>query len=272
MNEVCNTCHPGYAVPSASTMCWTCHTPGQDMSGARSDAACTSACHLANGTTSTHVAHADRPATCSTCHPLTASVTDAAGSPHHTRPLPPAPVIASFLPASAAVGDLVTLTGTGFTGASAVGFYGTSATVFHVISGTRITAIVPARAASGPISVTTLGGTGTSATNLTVTAAVTTRVTLRVVTMSVALGKTVRSSGTLRPASLAGSRVALTVKVRANGEWKTARTALRITTSTGAYAWAYRPSRRGRYRLQATIAKTAAHTAAQSLRVAFSVR
>lgn len=89
VNEVCNTCHPGYALPSASTMCWTCHTPGQHMSGARNDASCTSACHLADGTTSTHVAHADRPTTCSTCHPLTASVTDAAGSPHHTLPPPP---------------------------------------------------------------------------------------------------------------------------------------------------------------------------------------
>ena len=29
VNEVCNTCHPGYAVPSASTMCWTCHAPGR---------------------------------------------------------------------------------------------------------------------------------------------------------------------------------------------------------------------------------------------------
>ena len=34
VNEVCNTCHLGYALPSASTMCWTCHNPGQDMTSA----------------------------------------------------------------------------------------------------------------------------------------------------------------------------------------------------------------------------------------------
>lgn len=181
-------------------------------------------------------------------------------------------MVAGFLPTSGAVGDLVTLTGTGLTGAYAVTFNGTSATVFSVISGAQITAIVPAGATSGPIAVTTLGGTGTSATSLSVIRAVTARVTLRVGTTSIALGKTVRLAGALTPASLAGSRVALTVKVRTNGEWTTARTAFVRTKPAGAYAWAYGPSRRGRYRVRATIAETAAHTAAQSQRAAFTVR
>lgn len=272
VNEVCNTCHPTYAVPSASTTCWTCHAPGQDMSGARTDASCTSACHLEDGTTITHVGHADRPATCSTCHPLTASLTDPAGSPHHTRPLPPAPTVAGFLPAAAAVGDAVTVTGTGFTGASAVAFNGASAIVFKVISGTRITAIVPAGASSGPITVATLGGTGTSATSLSVITFVKARVTLRVADTSVALGKIVRLSGALSPVSLAGSSVDIAVKLKSNGSWTTTRTTSASTGPTGAYAWVYRNLRKGSYRVRTTMAETAAHSAAHSQTVAFRVR
>ena len=272
VNEVCNTCHPGFSLPSASTMCWTCHTPGQDMSGARSDAACTSACHLPDGTTSTHVAHPGRPTTCSTCHPLTASVTDAAGSPHHTRPLPPAPVIAGFLPFSAAVGDVVTLTGTGFTGAFAVGFNGTSATTFNATAGTRLTAIVPGGATTGPITVTTVGGTGTSATSLTIVNVASPRLTLRLATASATLGKTVRATGVLSPSSLAGTAVRLKVRAWRSGGWTTVKTAFVSTKAAGGYTWAYRPSRRGRYRAQAAIAATAAHSAAQSRTVAFTVR
>ena len=242
------------------------------MSTTRNDASCTSACHLVEGTTSTHVAHADRPATCSTCHPLTASLTDPAGSPHHTRPHIPAPTIVGFAPASADVGDLVTLTGTELAGAYAVRFSGTPATSFEVISDTKITASVPVGATSGPITVATPGGTGTSATSLNVITTVTARVTLRVRTTSVALGTTVRLAGAVTPASLAGSKVRLTVDVRMNGEWRTARTAVVSTTSSGAYAWAYRPSRRGRYVVQADVAKTAAHTAAHSQWASFTVR
>ena len=272
VNEVCNTCHPTYAVPSASTTCWTCHAPGQDMSGARTDASCTSACHLVDGTIITHVAHADRPATCTTCHPLTASLTDPAGSPHHTRPLPPAPAIAEFLPTSAAVGDRVTVTGASFAGARAVAFNGASATEFTVISDTRITALVPAGATSGPITVTTLGGSGTSATSLSVIVFVKAQLTLRAADTSVALGKTVRLTGKLMPASLAGSSVDITVKIESNGSWTTARTTSVSTGPTGAYAWVFRNLRRGSYRVRATVAETAAHSAAHSQTVAFRVR
>ena len=272
VNEVCNTCHPGFAVPSASTMCWTCHAPGQDMSGARTDASCTAACHLVDGTTVAHVAHADRPSTCTACHPLTASLTDPAGSPHHARPLPPAPTVAEFLPVSAAIGDVVTVTGTGFSGARAVAFDHTSATVFTVISDTRITALVPAGATSGPITVTTLGGTGTSASSLGVITFVRAKVSLRVVDTSVALGKTVRLSGALTPASLAVSSVDITVKTRTNGSWKTTRTTSVSTGPTGAFAWACRNLRRGSYRAHAAVAETAAHSAAHSQAVAFRVR
>ncbi len=66
-----------------------------------------------------------------------------------TVPPPPQPTIASFSPAQGASGMSVTLTGTNFTGASAVDFNG-------------------AAAASGPIRVTNAAGTGASVTSFTV--------------------------------------------------------------------------------------------------------
>jgi hypothetical protein len=75
---------------------------------------------------------------------------------------PSAPTLTSFTPTSGPVSTPVTLTGTNFTGATSVKFNGTSAT-FTVNSATSISTSVPAGATSGPISVTTPGGTATSA-------------------------------------------------------------------------------------------------------------
>ncbi len=75
---------------------------------------------------------------------------------------PAAPTITSFTPTSATAGTTVTLTGTNFTGATAVSFGGTAATSFNVVSATSITAVV-GTGASGSVSVTTPGGTGTLA-------------------------------------------------------------------------------------------------------------
>ena len=181
-------------------------------------------------------------------------------------------MIAGFLPSSAAIGDVVTLTGTGFTGAFAVGFNGTPATTFNVTTGTRLAAIVPGGATTGPITVTTVGGTRTSATSLTIVTVVSARLTVRLATTSATLGKTIRATGVLSPASLAGTAVRLKVRAWRSGEWTTAKTAVVGTKAGGGYAWTYRPSRRGRYRIRAAIAATAAHSAAQSRTVAFTVR
>lgn len=83
-------------------------------------------------------------------------------------PNPPAPSITSFSPASGSVGSVVDITGTNFTGASAVTFNNVAATQFSVASPTHITATVPPSATSGRIRVTTAGGTATSATDFTV--------------------------------------------------------------------------------------------------------
>lgn len=81
-----------------------------------------------------------------------------------------APTVTSFSPASACAGSgaSVVITGTNFTGATAVNFNGLSATSYSINSSTQITATLPAGATTGPISVTTPSGTGTSSSNFTV--------------------------------------------------------------------------------------------------------
>jgi hypothetical protein len=70
--------------------------------------------------------------------------------------LPPA--IASLNPTQGAIGQNVIITGNHFTGTTSVAFNGTVAS-FTVNSGTQITATVPVGATSGPVTVTTPGGT-----------------------------------------------------------------------------------------------------------------
>ncbi|MEI9808313.1 MAG: IPT/TIG domain-containing protein [Bacteroidota bacterium] len=74
----------------------------------------------------------------------------------------PVPTISSFSPVAAGAGTPVVISGTGFTGATAVKFGGTSANSFTVINSSAINAIV-AGGTSGNVSVTTAGGTATLA-------------------------------------------------------------------------------------------------------------
>jgi hypothetical protein len=78
------------------------------------------------------------------------------------------PGITSFTPASGPVGTQVTITGSNFTGATAVAFNGTTAS-FTVNSSTQIRADVPFAATTGKISVTNSAGTGLSVNNFVVT-------------------------------------------------------------------------------------------------------
>jgi len=78
------------------------------------------------------------------------------------------PGITSFAPATGPVGTGVTITGTSFTGVTAVKFGGTAAN-FTVSNSGTVTTTVPFGAATGAITVTTLDGTATSAGNFTVT-------------------------------------------------------------------------------------------------------
>lgn len=72
----------------------------------------------------------------------------------------PAPVLTNINPINAKTGVLVSITGTGFTGATTVSFGGVAAQSFNVVSPNLITAIVGA-GASGNVSISGPGGTGT---------------------------------------------------------------------------------------------------------------
>jgi hypothetical protein len=191
--------------------------------------------------------------------------------------LPAVPTVTSFTPTSAPVGTVVTLTGTGFTGATAVAFNGTTTSIFIVVSATQITAEVPSGATTGKITVTPASGpVATSATNFTVTVpAVTTKVTLKLSGLrsgAMRLGRSVTATGKVTPTSLAGSKVKLTVQKKKSTRWVTLKSVTRTISLTGAYSWKYKPARRGVYRLRATIAKTAAHRAATTTWRSFKVK
>lgn len=80
----------------------------------------------------------------------------------------PAPTIVSFTPTSALPGATVTVTGTDFTGATALTMNGVAISTFAVVNATTLTFTVPATAASGLLAATTPTGTATSATSFTV--------------------------------------------------------------------------------------------------------
>ncbi|WP_280413560.1 IPT/TIG domain-containing protein, partial [Nocardia asiatica] len=90
-----------------------------------------------------------------------ATVTTAGGtSAPVTYAYIPAPTLAAVAPrfGPETGGNTVTLTGAGFTGATAVRFGTTPATSFIVVSDTEITAVAPARTGVAAVSVTTPGG------------------------------------------------------------------------------------------------------------------
>jgi uncharacterized repeat protein (TIGR03803 family) len=95
-------------------------------------------------------------------------ITTAGGTASSSGTFTVTPAITSFSPTNGPVGTSVKITGTSFTGATSVKFNGVSAT-FKVNSDTQVTATVPTGATTGPISITTRGGTATSATSFTVT-------------------------------------------------------------------------------------------------------
>ncbi len=78
-----------------------------------------------------------------------------------------APTITSFTPSSGPIGTTVTITGTNFTPTSAVAFNNTPAAA-TVLNSTTISTVVAPGTTTGPISVTTLGGTAVSAANFTI--------------------------------------------------------------------------------------------------------
>lgn len=88
-----------------------------------------------------------------------------AGAAATTKP----PTIHNFLPKLGSAGVVLTITGSNFTGATAVKVAGYKAT-FTVVSASKITATVPSTAKTGTISVTTKSGTARSTTDFTLVA------------------------------------------------------------------------------------------------------
>jgi hypothetical protein len=164
----------------------------------------------------------------------------------------PAPTITGFTPAFGPVGTSVKITGTNFSGTvggatfttSSVKFNTTSATTFTVNSATQITATVPTGATTGKISVTTPGGTATSATNFTVSNVHTRSVTLSLKRHLVAKG--VVSVSDAFTACVAS--VPVKIQRRVSGSWKNVGST--TTTATGSYSKKLK-DKTGKYRAKA---------------------
>jgi IPT/TIG domain len=158
------------------------------------------------------------------------------------------PTITSFTPAFGPVGTSVKITGTNFSGTgfttTSLKFNTTTATTFHVDSATQITATVPTGATTGKISVTTPGGTATSATNFTVSTVHSRSVTLSLKKHLVAKG--VVSVGDGFTACVAS--VPVKIQRRVSGNWKAVGST--TTTASGSYSKKIK-DKTGKYRAKA---------------------
>ena len=72
------------------------------------------------------------------------------------------PSVSSLKPLAGGVGATVTITGTKFTDTTSVTFNGVNAARFTIESSSRLTAVVPLGASTGPVTVSTLDGTAAS--------------------------------------------------------------------------------------------------------------
>ena len=157
------------------------------------------------------------------------------------------PTITSFTPTFGPVGTSVKITGTNFSGTgfttSSVKFNNVAATAFHVDSATQITATVPTGATTGKISVTTPGGTATSAANFTVSIPHSRSVTLR-------LSKHVVAKGTVNVAdTFTACEAGVPVKIqrKTKSGWKNVGSA--TTSASGSYSKKVK-DKPGKYRAQ----------------------
>jgi FG-GAP repeat len=89
---------------------------------------------------------------------------------------------------------------------------------------------------------------------------------------AVKLDKRLTAKGTVTPTSLAGSMVTCTVQKKQGSKWVKVKRVARTVSASGACSWQYKPAKRGTYRLQVTIAKTATHGAATTKWLSFRVK
>ncbi len=119
---------------------------------------------IPGATAATYLINAFAANTAGSYNVVVANAANAIRSASSLLTLNPGPTLA---PATASAGSVITLSGSGFTGATGVFFNGSAAT-FNVVSDTQITATVPALATSGAISVLTPDGTQSSLASFTV--------------------------------------------------------------------------------------------------------
>jgi hypothetical protein len=98
--------------------------------------------------------------------------------------------------------------------------------------------------------------------------------TLKLSKAIIKLHKSVTATGKLGPVSLAGSSVKVLIQKKKGTKWVRVKPPVSKATNatTGAYSLKFKPSTRGTYRMQSSIAKTALHTAAKSPFRSFKVR
>ena len=84
-------------------------------------------------------------------------------------------------------------------------------------------------------------------------------------------GKRITAKGAVKPSVLVGNKARLILQ-RKSGKWRGVKTVVLTIKRGGACSWIYKPAKRGAYRLQVTIAKTATHAPAKTKWLAFKVK
>jgi len=173
----------------------------------------------------------------------TVSVTTPLGTATSSGKFSVTPTITSFSPTSGAVGDTVTVFGTGFSGVTAVRFNGTASDPIAVLSSTQISTRVPAGGTTGTIAVTTAGGSASSATTFTV-------LHRRSVTLSIRGAQTASGFVTTTDGFIACAR-GVSVKIQRHGpaHWRTIVDL--VTLADGSFS-ARIPNTSGHYRARAS--------------------
>lgn len=100
-----------------------------------------------------------------------------------------------------------------------------------------------------------------------------TKVTLKVAPTSIKLRKTVKATGKVTPAGkLVGKKVSITTQRKVRTKWVKITVKTATVKATNAYAWTYKPAKKGTYRMQATIKATATYKASKSVFKTFKVK
>jgi hypothetical protein len=152
--------------------------------------------------------------------------------------------ITSFTPTSGPVGTVVTIIGTGFTGATAVSFNNVAATSFTVNSATQITATVPTGATTGKIRVTVGGGTVASTADFVVSTVHSRSITLSLKKHLVAKGVVSVGDGF----TACAASVPVKIQRKTSSGWKAVGST--TTTASGSYSKKIK-DKTGKYRAKA---------------------